>query len=709
MLILDGRRAAAAGRRGPGRARGAGRSRGRDRDRPADARLRPSRPGHPGRRRPTSCASGRGSLAGREGRFVEAIGPRRFAGRVHLEAGLVRLPDGTIAAVPLGDLERYLSGARARRTGRARRAFGYARGRCPPRPRSNAIDCPDPAATSALGRALAAAARPGDLICLWGELGRRQDPPGQGVRGRARRDRHHHLAELHPDGRVRRPAAALPPRPVPPRRRDRRAGRRADRRPPVGRGHARRVARSPRAGAAAERLDVVIDGTGDDPRAITCGRARAICAGTSRRSDEPARGSPDPRRRRGRVGRSSPSIRDHAGSSSPPATSTGGADRRAMDWPAGYRHGETLLPSIDAFLARRRSRRSRSRRSRWAPGPGAFTGLRVGIATAKGLAHGLGLPIVGVSTGGRAAGRLARRARVLLLPAGPARPALVRSDGDAGARCCRPAWSRTWRPTRSLVAVDLPDRAPADGAGPRRGRPGEARRDAWSGSGAARLAAGDVDDLAAARARVRDPAARRPGGGRGGVVVARPPLRLRIEPMQIDDLPAVHAIERASFDAPWPPDAYRNELETNRLAKYLVARVGDEIAAFGGMWLMVDEGHIITFAVHPDWRRQRIGERLLLAFLDLATERRRARGDARGPPVQPAGPPAVREVRLPARRAPAALLQRQRRGRPDHDHRPAARAADARADSPGCGPRSTRRRPRTLRPPTASRDVSRRR
>lgn len=31
--------------------------------------------------------------------------------------------------------------------------------------------CPDPAATSALGRALATAAQPGDLICLWGDLG----------------------------------------------------------------------------------------------------------------------------------------------------------------------------------------------------------------------------------------------------------------------------------------------------------------------------------------------------------------------------------------------------------------------------------------------------------------------------------------------------------------------------------------------------------
>jgi hypothetical protein len=48
-----------------------------------------------------------GALAGREGRFVEAIGPRRFAGGVHLEAGLVRFADGSVAAVPLGDLERF--------------------------------------------------------------------------------------------------------------------------------------------------------------------------------------------------------------------------------------------------------------------------------------------------------------------------------------------------------------------------------------------------------------------------------------------------------------------------------------------------------------------------------------------------------------------------------------------------------------------------
>jgi ribosomal-protein-alanine N-acetyltransferase len=104
-------------------------------------------------------------------------------------------------------------------------------------------------------------------------------------------------------------------------------------------------------------------------------------------------------------------------------------------------------------------------------------------------------------------------------------------------------------------------------------------------------------------------------------VVARPPVRLRIEPMGLGDLEAVQAIERASFSSPWPPNAYRSELETNRLASYLVARHGDRVVGYGGMWLMVDEAHITTFAIHPAWRRRRIGERLLLAFLDIAIDR----------------------------------------------------------------------------------------
>ena len=105
-------------------------------------------------------------------------------------------------------------------------------------------------------------------------------------------------------------------------------------------------------------------------------------------------------------------------------------------------------------------------------------------------------------------------------------------------------------------------------------------------------------------------------------MVARPPLRVMIEPMGIDDLPIVQAIEESSFTTPWPPHAYRSEIETNRLAQYVVARVDGRVVAYAGMWLMVDEAHITTFAVDPRWRRQRIGERLLITLLDLARGRR---------------------------------------------------------------------------------------
>jgi hypothetical protein len=49
-----------------------------------------------------------GDLAGREGTWVEPLGPRRFAGGVHLEAGAVRFEDGQTLAVPIGDLERFV-------------------------------------------------------------------------------------------------------------------------------------------------------------------------------------------------------------------------------------------------------------------------------------------------------------------------------------------------------------------------------------------------------------------------------------------------------------------------------------------------------------------------------------------------------------------------------------------------------------------------
>ena len=103
-------------------------------------------------------------------------------------------------------------------------------------------------------------------------------------------------------------------------------------------------------------------------------------------------------------------------------------------------------------------------------------------------------------------------------------------------------------------------------------------------------------------------------------MVARLPLTLRVEPMRLADIEPVHAIERASFPIPWPSYAFRQELETNRMAHYLVARIDDELVAYGGIWLMVDEAHVTSFAVLPAWRRHGVGGRLMLELMALAVD-----------------------------------------------------------------------------------------
>jgi tRNA threonylcarbamoyl adenosine modification protein YeaZ len=166
-------------------------------------------------------------------------------------------------------------------------------------------------------------------------------------------------------------------------------------------------------------------------------------------------------------------------------------------WAAGHRHGETLLPTIGRFLGEQNIRRSRLTGIVVGTGPGAFTGLRVGIATAKGLAHGLGLPIVGVSTAeallAAAADGGETGSPVLLLPAGPSDRILVRpgrrpellpggTEPDLAAG-------------ESLVAIDLDERASADAL-----ERGERARAGFGQAliriGAERLRSGAADDLA---------------------------------------------------------------------------------------------------------------------------------------------------------------------------------------------------------------------
>ena len=127
----------------------------------------------------------------------------------------------------------------------------------------------------------------------------------------------------------------------------------------------------------------------------------------------------------------------------------------------------------------------------------------------------------------------------------------------------------------------------------------------------------------------------------------RTALHTSIRPMTADDIAQVVEIERDSFPSMWPQTAYRRELQ-NKLARYIVITEPEEMAddtpepsgvwgtlrrivgttstpheellGFIGVWMMAGEAHIVTVAVRESRRRLGIGERLLIATIELARE-----------------------------------------------------------------------------------------
>lgn len=96
------------------------------------------------------------------------------------------------------------------------------------------------------------------------------------------------------------------------------------------------------------------------------------------------------------------------------------AVRASVRWRSAGRHGENLLGYIETVLSEAGMSRDEVSGIGVVTGPGGFTSLRVGLATAKGLALGLGLPIFPLSS-------LRVMARSIQAPAGSVRVPLLKA------------------------------------------------------------------------------------------------------------------------------------------------------------------------------------------------------------------------------------------------------------------------------------------
>jgi len=101
---------------------------------------------------------------------------------------------------------------------------------------------------------------------------------------------------------------------------------------------------------------------------------------------------------------------------------------------------------------------------------------------------------------------------------------------------------------------------------------------------------------------------------------------ISFRPMRKDDLDSVMVIDRLSFSMPWPESAYRYDLFDNPGALLWIAEeysssIGSKVVGMIDVWLILDEAHIATLAVHPDSRGRGIAASLLEEGLIEAVKR----------------------------------------------------------------------------------------
>ena len=94
-------------------------------------------------------------------------------------------------------------------------------------------------------------------------------------------------------------------------------------------------------------------------------------------------------------------------------------------------------------------------------------------------------------------------------------------------------------------------------------------------------------------------------------------MEIKIQRMQKSDVDNVINIEeRAYGEHHWSKESFLNEL-SNDLARYYAAFDTDgNLVGYAGCWQILEEVHITNIAVSPDFRRKKIGERLLRKIID---------------------------------------------------------------------------------------------
>lgn len=97
-------------------------------------------------------------------------------------------------------------------------------------------------------------------------------------------------------------------------------------------------------------------------------------------------------------------------------------------------------------------------------------------------------------------------------------------------------------------------------------------------------------------------------------------MSIIVRKMEEKDLDRIMEIEKNAFTTPWTRESFLLEITKNQLARYIVAEMENIVVGYGGIWLILDEGHITNIAVDTDYRKMGAGKSLVEGLIDICIE-----------------------------------------------------------------------------------------
>ena len=90
---------------------------------------------------------------------------------------------------------------------------------------------------------------------------------------------------------------------------------------------------------------------------------------------------------------------------------------------------------------------------------------------------------------------------------------------------------------------------------------------------------------------------------------------ISIRPMNLEDINWVLETEKICFPDPWTGEHFKSEIVHNNFSEPIIATLDNEKAGYAVTWFIADEIQITNIAVHPKFRRMKIGSSMISHIL----------------------------------------------------------------------------------------------